>query len=185
MTASVQPGSLPVPRAFNHSHQPVAVKLDLVQPIVALGCAIDRAGQLRCEGRQRLGLGLRVRGRLDRRCQDAALDLLDASPGGDAARQLIDDIGPIVRSRELIARLDELIAAFPDYPLLIGASRKSFIGRILADDSGTPAPASERLHCTMATITAAVLKGAHIVRVHDVKAAAETIRVSNLLRVHP
>lgn len=86
---------------------------------------------------------------------------------------------------ELIARLDELIAAFPDYPLLIGASRKSFIGRILADDSGTPAPASERLHGTMATITAAVLKGAHIVRVHDVKAAAETIRVSNLLRVHP
>jgi dihydropteroate synthase len=86
---------------------------------------------------------------------------------------------------ELIARLDELIAAFPDYPLLIGTSRKSFIGRILADDSGTPAPASERVHGTMATITAAVLKGAHIIRVHDVKAAAETIRVSESLRVHP
>ena len=84
---------------------------------------------------------------------------------------------------ELIARLDELIAAFPDYPLLIGTSRKSFIGRILADDSGTPAPASERLHGTMATITAAVLKGAHIVRVHDVKAAAETIRVANSIRL--
>ena len=79
---------------------------------------------------------------------------------------------------ELIAKLDQLIAAFPDYPLLIGTSRKSFIGRILADDSGTPAPASDRLHGTMATITAAVLKGAHIVRVHDVKAAAETIRVT-------
>lgn len=86
---------------------------------------------------------------------------------------------------ELIARLDELIAAFPDYPLLIGTSRKSFIGRILADQSGTPAPASDRLHGTMATITAAVLKGAHIVRVHDVKAAAETVRVSSSLRVHP
>lgn len=84
---------------------------------------------------------------------------------------------------ELIARLDELIAAFPDYPLLIGTSRKSFIGRILADDSGTPAPASERLHGTMATITAAVLKGAHIVRVHDVKAAAETIRVAKSIRL--
>jgi dihydropteroate synthase len=83
---------------------------------------------------------------------------------------------------ELIARLDELIAAFPDYPLLIGTSRKSFIGRILADESGTPAPASERLHGTMATITAAVLKGAHIVRVHDVKAAAETIRVSESIK---
>jgi dihydropteroate synthase len=86
---------------------------------------------------------------------------------------------------ELIARLDELIAAFPDYPLLIGTSRKSFIGRILADDSGTPAPASERVHGTMATITAAVLKGAPLIRVHDVKAAAETVRVSESLRAHP
>lgn len=83
---------------------------------------------------------------------------------------------------ELIARLDELIAAFPDYPLLIGTSRKSFIGRILAADSGSPAPASHRLHGTMATITAAVLKGAHIVRVHDVKATRETIRVSQSLK---
>jgi dihydropteroate synthase len=83
---------------------------------------------------------------------------------------------------ELIARLDELIAAFPDYPLLIGTSRKSFIGRILADESGTPAPAADRLHGTMATITAAVLKGAHIVRVHDVKAAAETIRTTESIR---
>jgi dihydropteroate synthase len=83
---------------------------------------------------------------------------------------------------ELIAKLDQLIAAFPDYPLLIGTSRKSFIGRILADESGTPAPAEDRLHGTMATITAAILKGAHIVRVHDVKAAAETIRVTESIR---
>jgi dihydropteroate synthase len=84
---------------------------------------------------------------------------------------------------ELIAKLDELIAAFPDYPLLIGTSRKSFIGRILADDdAGTPAPASERLYGSIATVTAAVLKGAHIVRVHDVKPAADAIRVTMLLR---
>jgi dihydropteroate synthase len=83
---------------------------------------------------------------------------------------------------ELIAKLDQLIAAFPDHPLLIGTSRKSFIGRILADETGTPAPAEERLHGTMATITAAILRGAHIVRVHDVKAAAETIRVSESIR---
>ena len=83
---------------------------------------------------------------------------------------------------ELIAKLDQLIAAFPDYPLLIGTSRKSFIGRILADESGTPAPAEDRLHGTMATITAAILNGAHIVRVHDIKAAVETIRVSEALR---
>ena len=53
---------------------------------------------------------------------------------------------------------------------------------MLADESGTPAPASERLHGTLATITIAVLKGAHIIRVHDVKAAAETIRVTMQLR---
>ncbi len=83
---------------------------------------------------------------------------------------------------ELIARLDQLIAAFSDYPLLIGTSRKSFIGRILAGEDGTPAPAEARLHGTMATITAAILKGAHIVRVHDVKAARETIQVSESIR---
>jgi len=83
---------------------------------------------------------------------------------------------------ELIAKLDQLIAAFPDYPLLIGTSRKSFIGRILAGDSGAPAPAEDRLHGTLATITAAILKGAHIVRVHDVKAAIETIRVAESIR---
>ena len=83
---------------------------------------------------------------------------------------------------ELIARLDELIAAFPDYPLLIGTSRKSFIGKILPDESGTAAPASERLYGSLATITAAVLKGANIVRVHDVKASFDTIRVSETLK---
>ena len=83
---------------------------------------------------------------------------------------------------ELIAKLDQLIAAFPDYPLLIGTSRKSFIGRILADESGTPAPAEARLHGSLATITAAILHGAHIVRVHDVKATVDTIRVTHSIR---
>jgi dihydropteroate synthase len=83
---------------------------------------------------------------------------------------------------ELIAKLDQLIAAFSDYPLLIGTSRKSFIGRILADENGTPAAPEDRLHGTMATITAAILHGAHIVRVHDVKATAETIRVAESVK---
>ena len=83
---------------------------------------------------------------------------------------------------ELIAKLDQLIAAFPDYPLLIGTSRKSFIGRLLADELGTPAPAEDRLHGTLATLTAAILKGAHIVRVHDVKATKDAIRVTESIR---
>jgi dihydropteroate synthase len=82
---------------------------------------------------------------------------------------------------ELIAKLDQIIAAFPDFPLLIGTSRKSFIGRILADANGNPAPVGERLQGSLATLTAAILKGAHIVRVHDVKAARETVRVADAL----
>jgi dihydropteroate synthase len=83
---------------------------------------------------------------------------------------------------ELIAKLDQLIAAFPDFPLLIGTSRKSFLGRILADENGTPAPASERLHASLATMTIAILKGAHLVRVHDVRATVETAQAAFAIR---
>jgi dihydropteroate synthase len=82
---------------------------------------------------------------------------------------------------ELIAKLDQIIAAFPDFPLLIGTSRKSFLGRLLADPNRNPAPSDERLHGTMATMTAAILLGAHMVRVHDVKAAIETVRVADAI----
>ncbi len=77
---------------------------------------------------------------------------------------------------ELIARLDQLAYAFADFPILIGTSRKSFIGRLLDN-----APATDRLYGTMASITAAVLRGAHIVRVHDVKAAVETVRIADAI----
>lgn len=83
---------------------------------------------------------------------------------------------------ELIAKLDQIVAAFPEFPLLIGTSRKSFLGRLLADADGNPPAADERLHASMATITAAVLKGAHIVRVHDVKATVETLLVAQAIK---
>lgn len=78
---------------------------------------------------------------------------------------------------ELIARLDELVKEFALYPMLVGTSRKSFIGRILDD-----APASERVYGTMATVAAAVLAGANVIRVHDVRAARDTVRVCDCLR---
>jgi dihydropteroate synthase len=78
---------------------------------------------------------------------------------------------------ELIARLDELAQVFAEFPMLVGTSRKSFLGRLLEG-----APVGERLHATMATVTAAVLHGAHIVRVHDVKAAVETVRVADAIK---
>ncbi|HEV7799102.1 MAG TPA: dihydropteroate synthase [Pyrinomonadaceae bacterium] len=83
---------------------------------------------------------------------------------------------------ELIAKLDQLIAAFPDFPLLIGTSRKSFVGRILADTDGNPAPVEQRLQGSLATMTAAILKGAHIVRVHDIKAAVETVKMADTIK---
>jgi dihydropteroate synthase len=78
---------------------------------------------------------------------------------------------------ELIDKLDLLKAAFSDLAILIGTSRKSFIGRILADEAGDAAPLDRRMYGSMASIAAAVMKGANIVRVHDVKAAIETVKV--------
>ncbi len=78
---------------------------------------------------------------------------------------------------DLLAKLDELVNQFPEYPLLIGTSRKSFIGLLLND-----APAEERVHGTMATVTAAALRGACIVRAHDVRATIETLRVADRIR---
>jgi dihydropteroate synthase len=83
---------------------------------------------------------------------------------------------------ELIAKLDELINAFPDLPLMIGTSRKAFLGHLLADENGKPAPVTERLYGTLASITVAILRGAHIVRVHDVKAAVETAKVADAIK---
>lgn len=78
---------------------------------------------------------------------------------------------------ELIAKLDRFAQAFAEFPILVGTSRKSFLAHLLDN-----APAHERLHGTMATVTAAVLRGAHIVRVHDVKAAVETVRVADSIK---
>jgi dihydropteroate synthase len=66
------------------------------------------------------------------------------------------------------------------YPLLAGVSRKSFIGRALARD-GNDAPVSERLYGTLAAETAAILKGAHIVRTHDVRACADAVRIADIV----
>lgn len=64
------------------------------------------------------------------------------------------------------------------FPLLAGTSRKSFIGRTLARQ-GKDAPVEARLYGTLATVTASVLQGAHIVRVHDVKPAVEVVKVAD------
>jgi dihydropteroate synthase len=78
----------------------------------------------------------------------------------------------------LLARFSELQSA--GFPLLAGTSRKSFIGRMLARD-GKDAPAEARLYATLASEVALILKGAHIIRTHDVKAAVEAARVTDAI----
>ena len=78
----------------------------------------------------------------------------------------------------LLARFSELQAA--GFPLLAGTSRKSFIGRTLGRD-GKDVPVEGRLYGTLATQTALILKGAHILRTHDVKAAVEAARVADAI----
>jgi dihydropteroate synthase len=63
------------------------------------------------------------------------------------------------------------------FPLLVGVSRKSFIGKIL----GQPA-AVDRLLGSLACATVAVVNGAHVIRAHDVKETVETVRMAERLR---
>jgi dihydropteroate synthase len=79
---------------------------------------------------------------------------------------------------ELLRKLPEL--AKLGHPLLVGTSRKGFLGTTLARN-GKPAPPEERLWATATTVTASILGGAHIVRVHDVAEMAQVARVADCL----
>jgi dihydropteroate synthase len=75
----------------------------------------------------------------------------------------------------LLARLDELTAL--GYPVLVGASRKAFLGRLLAGPDGTPAPVDAREHATVATSVLAAVMGAWGVRVHEVGPTLDALKV--------
>jgi len=66
------------------------------------------------------------------------------------------------------------------FPLLAGVSRKSFLGRALARD-GKDAPAAERVYGTLAAETILILKGAHIIRTHDVRLASQAAQVADAI----
>lgn len=78
----------------------------------------------------------------------------------------------------LLKRFDELHGL--RYPLLVGVSRKSFIGRALARD-GKDATLEDRQLGTIATETALILKGAHIIRTHDVRACSDAVRIADIV----
>ena len=77
-------------------------------------------------------------------------------------------------SLEALRRLGEMEAL--DRPVLVGPSRKSFIGKVL------DLPVDRRLMGTAAAVAACVLRGAHVVRVHDVREMVEVVRVADAIR---
>jgi dihydropteroate synthase len=77
-------------------------------------------------------------------------------------------------SLETLRRLPELQAL--DRPILVGPSRKSFIGRVL------DLPVERRLLGTAAAVASCVVLGAHVVRVHDVREMLEVVRVCDAIR---
>ncbi len=79
---------------------------------------------------------------------------------------------------ELLRRLDELVALGP--PIVIGTSRKGFLGRIADREAACaePAAATERLAGTIATNVLALERGARVFRVHDVAPLREALAVA-------
>ncbi|MGB7070143.1 MAG: dihydropteroate synthase [Pyrinomonadaceae bacterium] len=78
---------------------------------------------------------------------------------------------------ELIAKLDKIVEGFPEHPIMVGASRKSFIGNVLGGS-----PVGERTIGSIASVAVAVWNGASIVRVHDVKETVEAVRIVEAIR---
>jgi len=98
---------------------------------------------------------------------------------GIAREQLILDPGigfskDASHSLEALRRIGEMEAL--DRPVLVGPSRKSFIGKVL------DLPAERRLMGTAAAVAACVLEGAHVVRVHDVREMVEVVRIADAIR---
>jgi dihydropteroate synthase len=109
--------------------------------------------------------------------------IVRAREAGMAKSQIVIDPGigfgkSYAQNYELIAKLSGL--AKLGYPLLVGPSRKGFIGATLGR-GGKVLPAEERIWGTAATVAAAILNGAHIVRVHDVAEMVQVVKVTDCL----
>ncbi|MEP7214208.1 MAG: dihydropteroate synthase [Acidobacteriota bacterium] len=102
---------------------------------------------------------------------------------GLSPEQIALDVGigfgkTLVQNLELIAKIGKLAEEFPSFPLLVGASRKSFIGKILDG-----IPPDERLSGSLAIASIAAWNGADILRVHDVKETVECIKIVDAARM--
>lgn len=115
-------------------------------------------------------------------CTGFRSSLEKAETAGVAQKHIVLDVGigfgkTLEQNLELIGKLDRLIADLPQYPMLVGASRKSFLGKILND-----APVSERLRGSLAVAAIAIWNGAKVVRVHDVAETLEMVRTVEAIR---
>jgi dihydropteroate synthase len=104
----------------------------------------------------------------------------EAVAAGVAADRLVIDPGlgfakTPEHNWQLTRRIDELLGL--GYPVLFGASRKSYLGALLAGPDGVPRPADEREAATVATSVLAVAAGVWGVRVHDVRATVDALAV--------
>ena len=71
----------------------------------------------------------------------------------------------------LLRHLDQFVAT--GWPVMVGTSRKTFLGTLTPQPDGTPSPPDDRLEATVATTTWAMAQGVEMVRVHDVRPAAQ------------
>jgi dihydropteroate synthase len=108
----------------------------------------------------------------------------EAERAGVATDKLIIDPGfgyakTAEHNWQLLERLEEFEVL--GRPMLVGASRKAFLGRLLADPDGTPRPAKQRDDATTALTTVLALRGVWGVRVHSVRASRDAIAVAQRL----
>jgi dihydropteroate synthase len=113
-------------------------------------------------------------------CNELRRRVEDAVQGGVAEHQLLIDPGlgfakDAGHNWALLAHLDAVLDIGP--PVLVGASRKAFLGSVLADQHGRPRPTAEREDATAAITTYAALNGAWGVRVHDVRPSVDAAKV--------
>jgi dihydropteroate synthase len=103
------------------------------------------------------------------RARDAGIDAgsLCADPGFGFGKTPAHNLALLTRLGELVERVD--------VPLLVGTSRKSFIGAVLGDGERA------RDDGTLATVVWAVDRGARVVRVHDAGAAADALRLLDVM----
>ena len=108
-----------------------------------------------------------------------------AHRAGIGADQLVIDPGlgfakTAAHNWALLAHLDVLVGL--GLPVLVGASRKSFLGRVLADPDGTPRPVDDREAATVALTAYAAAQGVWGVRVHDVQPNVDAARTIAAVR---